>query len=114
MSPRRSNSANVSPCFRTCGGFSLCAAVAATYHWSPIWTLASMPFSLVDCLPGHLFAVDREVGVRHRGGGKALLELLAAAPAVEAFTRPGGSDRFGLVVHDETRDAILDDLGHRT
>ena len=46
MSPKRSNMAKVWSFFRTCGCSSVLAAVAATYHLSPIWIFCGM-----RCLP---------------------------------------------------------------
>src|SRR4029078_873990 len=100
-SPKRSNMTKVSSFFSVCGLSSLRAEVAATYHLSPIWILSAMSDSSGGVrVAVRQCAIDLEIAFRHHRGGEALLEDLAAAPAVDAVDAPRGGDRLLLIVHD--------------
>src|SRR5579862_7065855 len=56
--------------------------------------------------------VDAAIGVYHVRGGEALLENLAAASATQIARALHAADGCVQVIHDESADAFIDDLGH--
>jgi hypothetical protein len=72
---------------------------------------ATMPQPTAHC-GGDQFAVRAFVRSRHSVRGKAFLEAGAYLSPVEPAQIAHGPDSLLLVIHDEARHAILNDLGH--